>query len=75
MGVFKDEAGYDGFYMLNYNNPGYSDLKNKITVKFNAADKAIIYYRGEGKTVELTNGEYTCELEAGDAIFAIPVKG
>ena len=61
--------------MLNYNNPGYSDLKNKITVKFNDADKAIIYYRGEGKTVELTNGEYTCELEAGDAIFAIPVKG
>lgn len=75
VGVFKDEAGYDGFYMLNYNNPGYSDLKNKITVKFNDADKAIIYYRGEGKTVELTNGEYTCELEAGDAIFAIPVKG
>ena len=75
IGVFKDEAGYDGFYMLNYNNPGYSDLENTVTVKFNNADKAIIYYRGVATTVNLENGQFTYELEAGDAIFAIPVKG
>lgn len=75
IGVFEDESGYDGFYMLNYENPGYTDRKNKITVTFKNADKAIIYYRGNATTVNLNNGKFTYELEAGDAIFAVPVKG
>ena len=75
IGIFEDASGYDGFYMLNYENPGYTDRKNKITVTFKNADKAVIYYRGEATTVDLNNGTFTYELEAGDAIFAIPVKG
>lgn len=74
-GIFKDADGYDGFYVMNYENPGYADRKNNVKIKFNNADRAIVYYRNEEKVVMLNGGEYSCELEAGDAFFAIPVKG
>ena len=74
-GIFKDADGYDGFYVMNYENPGYADRKNNVKIKFNNADRVIVYYRNEEKVVMLNGGEYSCELEAGDAFFAIPVKG
>lgn len=73
-GIFKDTDGYDGFYVMNYENPGYTDRKNNVKIKFNNADRAIVCYRNEEKVVTLNDGEYSCELKAGDAFFIIPVK-
>ena len=75
VGVFRDGSGYDGFYMMNYNNPGNLDEVNAFTVTFNDADRAIVWYRGESSVVTLDRGSFTKTLDPGDAVFVIPIKG
>ena len=75
VGVFRDGSGYDGCYMMNYNNPGNLDEVNAFTVTFNDADRAIVWYRGESSVVTLDRGSFTKTLDPGDAVFVIPIKG
>lgn len=74
IGCMKDEEGYDGFMIVNTTDPA-ENKSNNVTVTFNKATKAIVYVKGEETTVDLTDGSYTFELEAGEGVFAIPLVG
>ena len=72
IGCMKNEDGNDGFFIVNATDPG-KNLSNDVTVTFNDATSAVCYIKGEETVVELTNGSYTFELEAGEGVFVIPV--
>lgn len=72
IGCLKDENGYDGFMIVNATDPGLNK-SNSVTVTFNKASKALIYVKGEEKTVDLQDGSYTFALESGEGVFAIPI--
>lgn len=74
IGCMKDADGYDGFMIVNTTDPALNKA-NSVTVTFKQATKAMIYVKGEEKTVDLTDGSYTFELEAGEGVFAIPLTG
>jgi len=73
IGTYKDKDGRDGFMMVNYTAPAYR-LKDKVEIDFNDADAVIFYREGEYNLVELTDGHFEIELDAGEGVFAIPVK-
>ena len=73
IGCMKDKDGYDGFMIVNATDPA-KKLKNKVTVKFKKASKALAYVNGEEQTITLENGEYTFELEEGAGVFVIPIQ-
>ncbi len=73
VGTYKDKDGRDGFTIVNYTVPAYR-IKNTIDIEFREADALIYYRHGEYNLAELTNGKFSIELDAGEGIFAIPVK-
>ncbi len=73
VGTYQDADGRDGFMIVNYTIPGYR-ISNKVDVQFNEADALIYYKEGQYNLVELTNGKFSINLDAGEGIFAIPVK-
>lgn len=73
IGCMKDKDGYDGFMIVNATDPAQK-LKNKVTVKFKKASKALAYVNGEEQTITLENGECTFELEEGAGVFVIPIQ-
>lgn len=74
IGCMKDEDGYDGYMIVNTTDPA-DNLKNSVTVTFKKAEKAIAYIKGEETTIDLKDGTYTFELEAGEGVFVIPLTG
>lgn len=72
IGCMKDEDGYDGFMIVNATDPGLNK-SNSVTVTFKQTSKALIYVNGEEQTVDLKDGSYTFELEAGEGVFVIPI--
>lgn len=74
--VFRDnDDKYNGYMLVNYSDPGKL-LSSDISLKFNGgANKAIVYEKGVEKTVDLTDGVYSCKLESGEGRFVIPFKG
>lgn len=73
IGTYKDGDGRDGFMIVNYSVPAYR-LKDKVTVEFNDADAVIYYREGEYNLADLEKGKFEIELDAGEGVFAIPVK-
>ncbi len=73
VGVFTDKDGYDGFLFTTCNDPYYQKY-NQISVEFNNASKALVYWNGQRQVVDLTNGMLHWDLAAGDILFAIPIK-
>ena len=80
IGAFKDQNGNDGFLITTYADPYYRKT-NTISVEFNGASRALVYKNGglltndeSGKCYLLENGKLNLTLNAGDMIFAIPVK-
>lgn len=73
IGCMKDEKGYDGFWIVNATDPG-KNLSNSVTITFKEATSAICYIEGEETKIELKDGSYTFDLEAGEGVFVIPVK-
>ena len=73
VGCFKDSNNYDGFMVVNFADPYNNKDKNIITIDFRDARKAIVYIKGEKNIVELTNGIYEAEYEAGEGRFIIPI--
>lgn len=72
IGCLQDKDGYDGFMIVNTVDPGLNK-SNTVTVTFEKATKAILYVKGEEQAVDLKDGAYTFNLEAGEGVFAIPV--
>ena len=52
-----------------------ADLKatSTVTMTFTGCTKAYVVVDGVGKTVNLTNGEYTVDLALGEVIYIIPL--
>ena len=73
MGAYKDGDGRDGFMICNYTVPAYR-TKNTISVEFKDADAVIYYREGKYNLVDVKKGKFEIELDAGEGIFAIPVK-
>lgn len=72
VGCFKDSKGYDGYMLVNYNDPYYRK-SDDVSIRFNNATKAVVWNRGESKVVNLTNGTLNYKLLSGDWAFVIPV--
>jgi hypothetical protein len=73
MGAYKDGDGRDGFMICNYTVPAYR-TKNTISVEFKDADAVIYYREGKYNLMEIEDGKFEIELDAGEGVFAIPVK-
>lgn len=73
IGTYKDGDGRDGFMIVNYSTPAYR-LKDRVEVVFNEADAVVYYREGEYHLAEAENGRFEIELDAGEGVFAIPVK-
>lgn len=73
IGCYKDKDGRDGFTIVNYTVPAHG-LKNKIEIQFYDTDAVIYYRHGQYNLAETEGGKFEIELEAGEGIFAIPVK-
>lgn len=80
IGTFKDDNDNDGFLITSYTDPYYMK-DNNISIEFNDATRALIYYNGtlltndaEGTCYILEDGKLNLDLEAGDYAFVIPVN-
>lgn len=73
IGCYKDKDGRDGFTIVNYTVPALNK-KNTVSITFNDADSVVYYRNGEMKTATFDGGLFEIELDAGEGIFAIPVK-
>lgn len=72
VGCFTDKDGFDGFYITNYSDPFYN-RSDDVSVTFKKCSKVIECYNGETKEITLNNGEYNKSLNAGEAVFVIPI--
>ena len=73
LGAYKDADGRDGFMVCNYTIPAYR-IKNKISIKFKNCDSVIYYREGNYNIIDVKNGLFELEFDAGEGIFVIPVK-
>lgn len=73
IGCMKDSDGYDGYLLVNAKDPG-QNITNKVSLKFLKASKAIVYVKGEEKTIDLSDGRCSFTLESGDGVFIIPIE-
>ncbi|MBQ9355044.1 MAG: hypothetical protein IJQ23_06295 [Clostridia bacterium] len=58
------------YIFVDFNEPS-KKAKNKIAVDFKDATKARMNLHGEETVVELNNGKFEIELEAGDGLFLV----
>ena len=68
------EQGYQGFLATNFNDP-LSGKEGDVTLTFKKCNKAIVYVKGEPKTVDLKDGKLTERVGAGEGIFVVPYVG
>ena len=73
IGCLKDANGYDGFMIVNALEPSLEQSVS-VTVKFREASSAIAYVNGEETEIQLEDGSYTFNLDAGAGVFVIPIK-
>ncbi len=73
VGVMRDENGNDGFLI---SNQAMTDTYagDTVTVKFNDANKAVVYMNGTKETVNLDGGKLTLDIKCGGGALVIPVK-
>ena len=73
IGCMKDKDGFDGYMIANAAEP-YTGGTANVTLKFNSASKALVYWAdGTVSTVSLTNGQYTFSVACGEGAFVIPL--
>ena len=72
MTEFKDGDNNKAFMLLNYDEP-LMQRANKVTLTFSEAQGILYYRNGEPTTALLDDGKFVIELNAGEAIFAIPL--
>lgn len=71
LGCFTDAKGYQGFMLTPY----VETTHNRTTtakIRFDKADKALVYTRGQQSVETLTDGELSLQIAAGDGAFIIP---
>lgn len=73
VGCFENSSGYQAFIAVNFSEP-LGGKENKIALKLDGVNKAIVYVKGEPQTVLLNNGIYERTLGLGEGIFIVPYK-
>ena len=74
IGCFEDDNDYDGFLVVNFTETARNSyLKNEVSIRFDYANKALVYVNGEEQLIELKDHTYTGTLLPGDAFFIIPI--
>ena len=73
IGVFKDKGGEDGFMVVNFTDPA-KKLSNKVELKFNDTNYAVVIIDGQVTTIKLNNGILKLNLDSGDGAFVIPLR-
>ena len=71
VGYLKDNSGNSGFMVVNYNDTTYNK-KSQVEMKFDGADKALVFIDGEEHDMTLTNKTLTLDLDLGEGVFVIP---
>ena len=72
MNEFTDGDGNKAFMLCNYDEP-LNQRTNEVTLTFEKAQGVLYYRNGEPTTVLLEDGKFEVELEAGEAVFVIPL--
>ena len=67
----KDKSGNPGFMVVNYNDTTYNKT-SKVEIKFDSADKALVFIDGVKQDLTLTNNVLTLNLDVGEGVFVIP---
>ena len=70
IGQFHDENGYKGYMVANMRDP-MDPVRSTVSMEFNA-NRVMVFSKDGYETVELNNGKYTFNLEAGDGKFLVP---
>jgi len=71
VGYMKDNSGNSGFMVVNYNDTTYNK-KSQVEMKFDAADKALVFIDGEKQDLTLTDNILNLDLDLGEGVFVIP---
>ncbi len=71
IGCMRDEEGYYGYMVANAEGPRTS-TNGSVTLTFNKATHAQVYYNGKCETKELTDKKLTVNLNVGEGAFVIP---
>ena len=71
VGYMKDNSGNSGFMVVNYNDTTYNK-KSQVEMKFDVADKALIFIDGEKQDLTLTDNTLNLDLDLGEGVFVIP---
>lgn len=73
VGQFLDDEGYPAFMVSNASSPFLLESAN-VTMEFDSSvTTAIVYAKGEKRTVKLDNHKLTLELGSGEGYFVLPL--
>ena len=71
VGQFHDKDGYKGYMVTRVSDP-MDGLTGTVNMTFANSNRALVYGGGKCEEVELKNGLYKFNLEAGEGKFIIP---
>lgn len=70
---FKDKKGNVAYMVMNYSSP-FEHADNKVTLKFENADKVLVCKKGKRVVENLKNNTLELDIGCGEGYFVIPVK-
>ena len=72
VGCFENADTYQGYMVVNFNDP-LSGKENEVTLSFaKKIDKAIVYVDGEPEVKDVVGGELTVSVGIGEGVFVVP---
>lgn len=71
IGCMRDEEGYYGYMVANAEGPR-TNKNGSVTLTFQNATHAKVYYNGKCTTQQLTGKTLTVKLDTGEGAFVIP---
>ena len=71
VGYLKDNSGNPGYVVVNYNDTTYNKT-SQVEIKFDQADKALVFIDGEKQDLTLTDNILNLDLDLGEGVFVIP---
>lgn len=70
-GVYKDKSSRGVYMLANFADPSLTGT-NLVELTLNGKTHAVVWYKGEEKTLKAVGGKITFELEPGEGALVIP---